>query len=126
MTRVIIREDCGNSPKNNLLQKFTISLAKRDARSILDSVTNDIKWNIVGSQTIEGRESLAGFLDRLKSSPVASLTIQHAASHGKAETVDVNQRLKNGALLTFCNFYEFGNTKGTMLSEITSYVITTK
>lgn len=126
MTRVIVSEDCGNSPKNTLIQQFIVAFAKRDVKFILESVTNTVRWNIVGGQLIEGKEKLAEFLEQSKNKKVALLTIHHIASHGKAGAVDGTQKLKNGELLAFCDVYEFGNTKGTLISEITSYVIPIK
>jgi hypothetical protein len=123
MTRVILHEDCGNSPKNKLLKKFTIAFAKRDVKFILDSVTENVGWNILGDQMIEGKENLTEFLKRSKNMPVALLTIHHVTSHGKAGAVDGTQMSKEGKILAFCNVYEFRNTKGTVISQITSYVI---
>ena len=56
MTRVITSEDCGNSPKNIFVQDLTIALTKRDSKFILDNVTDDIRWNIVGDKLIEGKD----------------------------------------------------------------------
>ena len=50
MTRVIIGEDCGNSPKNIFVQEITIALANGDVKSVLNSVTEDIRWSIVGDR----------------------------------------------------------------------------
>ena len=59
MTRVIVSEDCGNSPKNIFLQKLTIAFAKCDSKFILDSVTDDIRWNVLGNQLIEGKNNFS-------------------------------------------------------------------
>jgi hypothetical protein len=126
MTRIIVSEDCGNSPKNNLILQFTIAIARRDVRSVLDSATEHVRWNIVGSQLVEGKENLAEFLKQAKSSQASLVTIHHIASHGKAGAVDGTRKLKNGETLAFCDVYKFGNTKGTMISEIISYVIPIK
>lgn len=123
MTRVILGKDCGNSPKNNLIRHFTVAFAKRDVKFILDTVTDAIRWNIVGGQSIEGKANLTEFLGQLKNDRVSSLTIHHIGSHGKAGAVDGTQKSEAGELLAFCNVYEFGNTKGTLISEVTSYVI---
>jgi hypothetical protein len=123
MTRVVLQEDCGNSPKNKLLQQFTIALVKSDVKFILDSVTEHVRWKILGDQMIDGKENLAEFLKGSRNNQVALLTIHSAISHGKAGAVDGTQKLKDGEILAFCNTYEFGNTKGTLISEITSYVI---
>ena len=123
MTKIIVSEDCGNSPKNILIQQATIAIAKRDVKFIHDSATENIRWNIVGDQLIAGKENLTEFLKQLKNDKVASLTIHHIASHGKAGAVDGEQKLQTGEMLAFCNVYEFGNTKGSLLSEITSFLI---
>ena len=54
------------------------------------------------------------------------LTILHIATHGKAGAADGRIKLKNGKTHAFCNIYEFSNTKGTSVKEITSYVIEIK
>lgn len=106
-----------------MLQQFAVAFAKRDVKLVLNSVTDTIRWNIVGGHVVEGRKNLAEYLKQLKSTPVVLLTIHHIASHGKAGAVDGTQKLKNGEMLAFCNVYEFGNTKGTLISEVTSYMI---
>ena len=126
MTRVITSEDCGNSPKNIFVQDLTIALAKRDSKSILDSVTDDVRWNIVGDKLFEGKDNFAEALERIKNDKVVQLTVHHVATHGKAGAVNGTLKLKNGKTNAFCDVYEFSNTKGTVVKEITSYVIETK
>jgi hypothetical protein len=53
MTKVIVSEDCGNSPKNIFVQNLTIALAKCDSRFILESMTEDVHWNILGERDIQ-------------------------------------------------------------------------
>ncbi len=50
MTQVVVREDCGNSPKNLFLQEFTIAFARSDTGAVLSRVTDDICWNIIGGR----------------------------------------------------------------------------
>ena len=123
MTTVIVSEDCGNSPKNIFLQNLTIAFAKGDKRSILDSVTNDIRWQIVGERLVEGKETFAEALNRLGNDRVEELTIQHVVSHGKAGAVNGISKLKNRKTVAFCEVYEFSGAKGTSVREITSYAI---
>jgi len=123
MMKVVLSRDCGNSPKNNLIQQLTVAFARRDVKFILDTVTDTIRWNIVGSRLIEGKPDLTEFLKQSENDKVSLLTIHHIASHGKAGAVDGTQKLMDGELLAFCDVYGFGNTKGTLISEVTSYVI---
>ena len=123
MTKIIVSEDCGNSPKNNLIQKFTVAFARCDVKFILENVTDTIRWNIVGVLVVEGKEDMAEFLKESTNNQVTLLNIHHIASHGRAGAVDGTQKLKSGETIAYCDVYEFGNTKGTLISEIISYRI---
>jgi hypothetical protein len=123
MTKIIVSEDCGNSPKNLFIEKLTAAFAKRDVKFILGNVTDDIRWNIVGDVLIEGKDNLARALERMKSEKVAELSIRHIATHGKAGAVDGTVILEDGIIRAFCDVYEFNGAKGTVVKEITSYVI---
>lgn len=126
MARVIIGDDCGNSPKNNLLKDLTIAIVNGDVEFILASVTDDICWNIVGNMLIRGKDDFAEVLEQMKKDQTTTLTIKHIATHGKAGAVDGTIKMKNGKTLAFCDVYEFVNTTGTRVKEITSYVIRLK
>ena len=126
MARVIIGEDCGNSPKNILLKNLTVAIVNGDVEFILASVTDDICWNIVGSMLIRGKDDFAEVLEQMKSDKATTLTIKHIATHGKAGAVDGTIKMKNGKTRAFCDVYEFGNAKGTRVKEITSYMIVLK
>ena len=126
MTRVIVSEDCGNSPKNIFLEKLTVAFAKCDSKFILSSVTDDIRWNIVGDKLIQGKDSITKALEQMKNDKAVELTIHHIATHGKAGAVNGTTKFKNGNTRAFCDVYEFNGVKGTSIKEITSYVIDIK
>ena len=126
MTKVIIGEDCGNSPKNIFVQELTIAFAKGDTKFIRSNVTDDVRWNMVGDRLIEGKEKIIEMLEQMKNDKTAELTIQHIATHGKAGAADGMLKFKNGKTVAYCNVYEFSNTKGTSVKEITSYEIEIK
>ena len=126
MTKVIISEDCGNSPKNIFLKDLTASFAKRDSKYLLAHVTDDIRWTIVGSGSIHGKDGFADALKQLKSTKVKTVSIHHIATHGKSGFVNGTTQWENGRTSTFCDVYEFSNAKGVAVKEITSYVIEVK
>lgn len=80
MTRVIISEDCGNSPKNIFLEKLTIAFARGNSKVILDSVTEDIYSNIVGARRVEGKAALAEALHKMKNDKAVELTYLRVSS----------------------------------------------
>jgi len=123
MTKIIIGEDCGNSPKNLLVQKLTIAFAKGDSKHILGSVTDDIRWNIVGDELIQGKKNLAQALQQRKASKAAELTVHHISTHGRSGAANGAIKFNNGKTRAFCDVYEFKDTKGSSVKEITSYLI---
>jgi hypothetical protein len=120
MTKVIVHEDCGNSPKNLFVQKMIIAIAKGDARFMLKHVSDDIRWNIVGGRVFQGKEEVARVLEGID---VAELNIRHIATHGKAGAADGTLKLTDGRTQAFCDVFEFTNSKGDGVKEITTYVI---
>jgi hypothetical protein len=126
MTRVIISEDCGNSPKNISLEKLTIAFAKGDSKFILGNVTDDIRLNIVGDTSVQGKDNLAGRLERLINDKAVELTIDHVSTHGKAGAVSGTTKLKKGRTCAFCDVDKFSGARGTSVRETTSYGIEIK
>jgi limonene-1,2-epoxide hydrolase len=126
MTKVIISEDCGNSPKNIFVQELTIAFAKGDMKFIQSNVTEDVRWNMVGDRLIEGKEKIMEMLEQMKDDEAEELAIHHIVTHGTAGAVDGRIKFKNGNTVAYCNVYEFSNTKGTSVKEITSYEIEIK
>lgn len=126
MTRVIIAEVCGNSPRNIFLEKLTIAFAKVEAEWILENVTEDVRWNIIGEELVSGKAEAAARLERMAVEEVEELTVSHVATHGRAGAVDGMLKMKNGERLAFCHVCEFTRAGGTQVRGITSYVIKTK
>ena len=123
MARINISADCGNSPKNTLVQQVSIALALSDAALLLDSVTDDIFWEVVGEGTINTKQGLAEALGRVEPDQVAELTIEHVVTHGRAGAVNGSIILMDGAARAFCDVHEFSGAKGTHVKAITSYRI---
>ena len=123
MTKVSVSEDCGNSPKNIFVQDLTVALAKGDSSFLLKGVSDDVCWNMVGEKSIQGKENFAAALKGFEKAK--ELIVEHVATHGKAGAVNGKMKMTNGEMIAFCHVFEFSNTKGTEVREITSYMIRT-
>ena len=124
MTEIIRSPDCGNSPKNKFVEDLEVAFAQRDTDFLLDSVADDIQWNIVGETTIRGKDALKETLERIpQDCEVTKITIDHVVTHGKVRAVNGIIKRKNDTTCEFCSVYEFSNTKGTNVRDITSYII---
>lgn len=125
MINIIRSPDCGNSPKNKLLEALEISFARGDLEFILASVSEDVQWNILGQGTIRGKAALVEALQLRQAgdNAVIELIIDHVVSHGKAGAVNGFRKHRDGKGYDFCCFYEFANAKGTQVRSMTSYLI---
>jgi len=123
MTKINTSEDCGNSPKNILIQDLMIAFAKGATQFILKSVADEIEWNIVGGPRIQGKANFSRHLKEMTNHKTAELNIFHVSTHGRTGAVNGTKKLKNGQTFAFCDVYEFTNAKGTSIRDITSYMI---
>jgi hypothetical protein len=120
MTEIRRSKDCGNSPKNQLLQNLVLAFARADVSQISELVTSDVRWLPVGRNPVSGAEAIAKAITHY--GPATRITIDHVISHGKAGAV-------NGVIefgrerRAFCYVFEFGSAKGSNVCGITSYSV---
>src|SRR5690625_259053 len=121
MMRIVAPEDCGNAPKKAFLRDFNIAFAKGDVPAILKCVTDDVEWNRVGGDLIQGKGDMADALNGMVSSDVSELVIETLITHGN--TAAANGKITvGGTTYAFCDVYHFRGFKNAKLRSITSYV----
>jgi len=74
MTKVIVHQDCGSSPRNLFVQKLIAANAKKDVKFMLRYISDDIRWNIVGGGVHQGRDRVTRVLEQIE---VEELTTCH-------------------------------------------------
>jgi hypothetical protein len=119
--KVVRSKDCGNSPKNQLVENLAVALATGDTATATKLVTDDVEWSIVGAEELHGRDAIVVVLERAGTKG-SKLTVAHVLSHGKVGAV--NGVVEHKSRVThFCDMFEFANAKGTSIARITSYRI---
>lgn len=129
--KLTLREDCGNSPKNEFVQKLTIAFATGDADSVAEGVSDDVRWNVVGIAPIVGKAAVTAVFRNPNREPMTELCVDKVVTHGKAGAVngtfvlseDRGGGKQRSKFYSFCYVYEFANAKGSSVTEITTYVI---
>src|SRR5690606_22208376 len=111
MAKIISSTNCGNSPKMTFLKEFNIAFAKNNLDFIIENVTDEIVWNIIGDRKIEGREDFMDELKKMKSEKTTELFIDQILSHGKTGASNGIIKMQNGKKYAFSDFYVFQNTK---------------
>ena len=123
MTRIISSPNCGNSPKMEFLKDFNIAFAKGNVEFIVDSVTDDVIWNIIGDKKLDGKKTFEEELEKMKSEKSTELIIDQILSHVKEGAANGIIKMQNGKKYAFSDFYKFKGAKGAKIKSITSYVI---
>lgn len=123
MTKIVSSPNCGNSPKMTFLKEYNLAFAKGNIEFLIENVTKEIVWNIIGDRKIEGKENFRLELEKMKSEKASELILYQILSHGKEGASNGIIIMENGKKYAFSDFYVFKNAKSTELKSITSYVV---
>ncbi|SHJ11572.1 nuclear transport factor 2 family protein [Pseudozobellia thermophila] len=123
MTKIVSSPNCGNSPKMEFIKQYNIAFAKGDIAFLIENVTDDIVWHIIGDKTMEGIEVFAEELEKIQSVKASELILDQILSHGKEGAANGWMTMENGKRYAFSDFYVFQSTKGEKVKAITSYCL---
>jgi hypothetical protein len=123
MTRITLSGQCGNSPKNELIERLTVALAIGDEEVLMRSCTDDLRWRVVGGTALQGREQIATMLRTAADRPPRALSISQVLSHGRSGAVSGSIVTPSGITREFCHVFEFSGAKGTQVRSTTTYII---
>ncbi|MFC4389016.1 nuclear transport factor 2 family protein [Gracilibacillus marinus] len=108
-------------------REFNEAFVKGNVGKILESVTDDIVWRMVGTDTIRGIESLRQALEGMESGNQFELDIETMITHGKEAAVHgvIHTTDRDGELnhYSFCDIYKLNKHKDGKIKEIISYVL---
>jgi hypothetical protein len=124
--KLSIKPDCGNAPKKGFIKNLNIAFAMNDIPFLMNSVSNDIQWKLVGESLIEGKEKFEIALNEMQVTKIAELTIERILTHGKEGAAGGVIKTEDGRIYEFADFYTFSGAKGTKVNSITSFVIQSK
>jgi len=123
MLNITIQPDCGNAPKKEFLKDFNIAFAKGDIDTLLNSISDDMVWNIIGDKTITGKEHFSQEMEQMTANEVSELTIFSIVTHGIEAAVYGSMKMANGYEYAFSDFYKFSNANGEKIASMSSFVI---
>lgn len=115
MTKIILKTDCGHSPKREFLKNFNVAFGKGNVEFLTDNVTEDVIWNMVGNKIIEGKDDYSKAINKMKEKKISEYVIEKIVTHGKEGAVNGIVKMEDGKNYAFSDFYEFKNTKSTDL-----------
>ena len=118
--KVIRSSDCGNSPKQKLLEDMSVALAGADAGLIDSLAVPELVWLHVGKKPVEGQDAVLSAIRQ--SGPATEVSIERVVSHGRAGAVN-GIITRGGKRTAFCHMFEFNNTKCTHVKSISTYSV---
>ena len=126
MVIVTVTADCGNSPKNHFIKDFLVAFAHEDNPKIVEMVSDDVVWDVVGHSTITGKEAFQKALDGIPSGQVKEFILDNVLTHGKLGAASGQIIFKNDAVYAFSDVYEFSSASGKEIKLIRSFNIEVK
>ncbi len=122
--KIECEENCGNSPKKLLLKDVSIALVKNEIDFCMEWMKEEVVWDIIGDQLIQGKENVEKALNEMKDQEVQELRIHNIITHGNTGSVNGMLVRKDKENIAFCDVYNFaGFGKKAKIQKITSYVI---
>lgn len=111
-------KDCGNSPRNTFVQQIAVAL--ETGRIAPEDFSESVIWESGSGQKVIGRQVMT---EKLAARPTpATLTIEHAISHGKTGVACGQLTFANGETRRFCYVFIFTSVKARCVSMIKSYI----
>lgn len=120
MLQIDISDDCGNTPKTELLKKLNIAFAEGDITTMLGLFANNIVWEMVGDRVIKGKDHIGQYLLENNDVKATRLVLHQVITHGKFASAHGLLEFKN-MNIAFADFYEFSSAGSEQIINITSY-----
>lgn len=116
------------SDKENFLRKVNQAFVEGDREFLLEAISEDICWDIVGEKMVSGKNEFSDALEQMQEMPpikidIHKVVIQEASAVVTGVVVGRNHvgQKKN---FGFCDIYELAaDSKELRINKMTSYVI---
>lgn len=116
--------------KEEFIRDFNEAFSNNDLDFILNNMSDNIVWNMIGEKTIEGKKAVKEFMEPMSKIETLELELlgivsreQSAAAHGRMKIKDSSGGIKS---FGFADFYEFEGINIPKVSKMTSYVVENK
>lgn len=117
-----IPTDCGNAPKKLIITDLNIAFASADIPALAAFFHQDISWDMVGDEVIEGHDEIINFLTKMNAQPAVALRLDTVITHGKYAAARGSIDYGNHQVI-FHDFYEFSSAGSDKVKKIISIAI---
>ncbi|MFW5684458.1 MAG: nuclear transport factor 2 family protein [Spirochaetota bacterium] len=121
-----VPDDCGNSPRKKFLVEFNRAFAQADVEFVLDHVSDDVVWSMVGSKELDGKAAMRDELASMMAAEASSMVLHSVITHGRDAAANGEFHYPDGEKIAFCDVYAFTKATGNTIRRITSYAFSVK
>lgn len=118
---ISIPDDCGNSPRKQFIADFNRAFAEVDIEYVLDHVSDDIVWEMVGDKEVNGKTAMRDVMVSMMAAKASALVLHNVITHGREAAANGELHYSGGERIAFCDVYHFTKTTGNTVKGITSY-----
>ncbi|MCG8453099.1 MAG: nuclear transport factor 2 family protein [Spirochaetales bacterium] len=112
-----------SSPRLDFLKEFNQAFAEGNIHAVLQALSSDVEWHMVGEKLLQGKEEVRQELQSNAEFSPDKVKMYSFISHGKNGAANGKLFFPGGKEMEFCDIYEFSNETGTMLQSIRSYIV---
>ena len=109
-----------------IINSIIDSFENNEVEAILNHMTDDVEWQMIGDKTISGKDDMRKFFADNKDMKMISSTKKHIIIDGDHVAVDGEvQCSKDGEVMDmyYCDIYELENE---LVKKMTTYIINKK
>ncbi|NYI67672.1 nuclear transport factor 2 family protein [Spelaeicoccus albus] len=100
-----------------------IFLANGAHKEVLQFLTEDVVWELIGFGPSYGTDQLGVVLDRLSDPSATTFTVANVLSHGAGCAANGTIRRGDGTVMAFAHFFRFnGHGKNAKIRQVTSFM----
>lgn len=108
------------------LEELNRAFANSDHQFMLDHVTDNFEWRIVGTDVISGKEAYAAALKEMASPEPLRFKIHSMITHGTEASVSGVMYITDEHYIEFCDVMKFKSAGSNLITRMTSYAIEIK
>jgi ketosteroid isomerase-like protein len=109
------------------LKEFNAAFERGDVEFILDNVTDDIHWHMIGASIVDGKEALRREMRATNEARLPVLNVERIITHGKDAAVVGTMQLPDHAgevkEYGFCDVYEMSDASPLKVRSVKGFVI---
>lgn len=109
------------------VERINEAFASGDVDYILENVTDDIEWTLIGQPPVQGKANLIDALQQMRHAGQSAITINSIITHGNEAAVEGTTTLTDESgkvtAFAFCDIYKLNRFKNGKFKTITSFMI---